>query len=146
MSRLETSLPIVTATGAPSSPITTPSSGSGTVQRESLRTRIDPPGPVVRRMRGVLQEELGPVGVVDEGVDVARIGLRLVEPRVAAALVRHAGAPDLGRLDRRQQLERRERRRRDDAALAAQRGQRVVVVEQLDGVAVEPAGARPCRR
>ena len=43
----------------------------------------------------VLQEELGPLGVVDEAVGVARLGLALLEPRVAAPLVGDAGAPDL---------------------------------------------------
>ena len=75
-----------------------------------------PPGPDRAPHRGVLQEELGPVGVVDEGVDVARVGLRLLEPRVAAALVRDAGAPDLGRVDRRRAASSAgERRRRADA-------------------------------
>src|SRR6266851_4482089 len=91
MSRLETSLPIVTATGSPPSPKTRPSSGSGTI---------------------------------------------LLEPRVAAALVRHAGAPDLRRLDRRKQRELVERDGRRDRSLAADRRERVVVIEEVDRLAV----------
>ena len=58
---------------------------------------------------GVLHEELGAVGLVDEGVDVARVGLRLLQPRVAAALVRDAGAPDLRCMNRCEQVLRGER-------------------------------------
>ena len=88
----------------------------------------------------VLQEELGPVGVVDERVDVAGVGLRLLEPRVAAALVRDAGAPDLRRVDRREQAECGERLAR--VPTPAQRRERIVVVEDFDDVAVAPADAR----
>ena len=80
---------------------------------------------------GVLQEELGSVGVVDEAVDV--LDRALLDPGVAAALVRDAGAPDLGRLDRREQrrtggqLERLGSsvgRATSTHALASRRGQR----------------------
>ena len=87
----------------------------------------------------VLEEELRPLGVVDQRVDV--LDGALLDPRVARALVRHAGAPDLGRLERKQELvrvgerepvgvERRDAARRsrvtttplvDDAALDAVR-------------------------
>ena len=50
----------------------------------------------------VLQEELRPLGVVDERVDVARRAL--LDARVARALVRDSGAPHLGRLERQQEL------------------------------------------
>ena len=53
----------------------------------------------------VLQEQLRPLRVVDERVDV--LDGALVDARVAAPLVRDAGAPHLGRLDRHQQLVRR---------------------------------------
>jgi hypothetical protein len=67
----------------------------------------------------ILHEQLRPVGVVHERVDVPRIGARLFHPCVTTALVRDAGAPDLGRLDRRQEAD-------------------VDPVEPLDDVAVAP--------
>ena len=51
---------------------------------------------------GVLEEQLGPIRVVDERVHVPHGAL--LDPRVARALVGHTGAPHLGRLDREQQL------------------------------------------
>src|SRR5262249_27108977 len=87
----------------------------------------------------VLHEELRPLGVVDERVDVARVRPRLLEPRVAAALVRHAGAPDLRCVNRRQQ---RELPTLDDLAATCDRGEQVVVVEHVDGVAVPAADTR----
>ena len=79
------------------------------------------------------------VGVVDEGVDVTRLGLRLLEPRVTAALVRDTGAPDLRRVNRRQQAQLCKRLPPDHLPHPAQRRKRIVVVEQLDDVVVGAA-------
>ena len=75
-----------------------PISGSGTFQVESARMPIGSPGPTVRRQRRVLQEELRPLGLVDERVDVlaprsprparrasARTSLPRTRPRAARA-------------------------------------------------------------
>ncbi len=143
MSRLETSLPIVTATGSPPSPSTTAELGlrhhpARVAAHADRAARADR----AAHLR-VLQEELRPVGVVDERVDVARLGLRLLEPRVAAALVRDAGAPDLRRVDRREQRQLGEIPVAGDLALAGQSRERIVVVEHRDGLALDPAHTRP---
>ena len=77
----------------------------------------------------VLEEELGPVGVVDERVDVLAALSSIAG--VAAALVRDARAPDLGRLEREQQLVRR-------PAASSRLG-----VERLDRAAAAPLTTTP---
>ena len=82
--------------------MTSASSGSGTFQLLSSRTRIGMlvtgDAPAVR-----LEEQLGALGLVDARVDV--LDRRLLLARVAAAQVGDAGRPHLlRRLDRRQQL------------------------------------------
>src|SRR5207248_7589945 len=49
----------------------------------------------------VLQEDLRPLGVVDEVVDV--LDVRLIDARLPAALVRDPRRPDLRRVERREQ-------------------------------------------
>jgi hypothetical protein len=52
-----------------------------------------------------LEEELGPLGLVDTGVEVATAGrLRLVDARVAAPVVRDAGRPHLLAFHGRQEI------------------------------------------
>ena len=78
---------------------TRPISGSGTFHVESPRIPIGSPGPTVRRHAGVLEEELGPVARRRRGR--RRPDRALLHARVTAPLVRDAGAPDLGRIERR---------------------------------------------
>ncbi len=110
MSRAVRSLPAVNARIVPSAPSTSPSSASGTVQVDSVRTPTGSLGPDRAAAGGVLEEDLGTVGLVDAVVDVGR-RLALLDARRAAALVGHAGRPDLVGLERRQQRQAGERRR-----------------------------------
>ena len=64
-----------------------------------------PPGPTVRRPAASLRNSSGSLRVVDEAVEILRLGL--LDAGGAAALVGDAGAPDLRRLDGREQLVRR---------------------------------------
>jgi hypothetical protein len=89
----------------------------------------------------VLHEELGPLRLVDERIHVARVGLRLLEPCVPAPLVRDSGAPDLRRVDRGEQVQVCKRLARDNLARTAKRRERIVVIEHLDGVAVQAPDA-----
>ena len=96
---------------------TSASSGSGTfhASRGGCAPSRRWPTHAVRRR---LEEQLRPLRLVDAVVEIAARGvLRLLHPRVAAALVRHARGPDFLRADGRQQ-------RVDGAAVvpAARRG------------------------
>ena len=90
----------------------------------------------------VLEEELGPIGVVDEGVDIAA---GLLDPCVAAALVGHTRAPHLRWVDgpdeRRGRLERECSLVGDEGSFAVDRlGAEPAIVEREDGVAQSSRG------
>ena len=104
MSRALTSLPIVKPTISSSGLKTKASSGSGTHQRVSRRTRIGCPGPTTRLGRR-LEEQLRTRGPVNPIVKRGRLfGLLLASD--LAPLVSHPRTPNLLIVKRRQYLNR----------------------------------------
>ena len=97
MSREETSLPIVSPTSSPRSAEHDDDLGFGHVPARVGADADRLSWPDRAPAGGILEEQLGPLGAVDERVQVLRRAL--LHAGVEASLVGHARAPDLGRLD-----------------------------------------------
>ncbi len=110
MSRALTSLPIVNPTSSSAGLKTRASSGSGTDQFESRRTRIGSPGPATR-LGVALKNSSGRLRRVHLIVE-RRAALRLLLPGHLAPLVGHAGPPNLLPIERCQDADHCNRQRR----------------------------------